>query len=88
MKLTERSRYRTSMPDSINNHSIRTYETDTGEIVVLDRNNSACPPYFELSRNFSKDFVGITPMKDKDFCEGKSWKHAVARMREVFSLLN
>lgn len=76
------------MPQSINNHSIRMYENEKGEIVSLDRNNSFSPPSFELSKPYSKDYVGIVPIADRNFCEGKSWKTSEKKMREIYGELD
>ena len=84
MELTEIDRYNTRMPESINNHSIRVYENEKGEIVMLDRNTSCIPPCFELSKPFAKNFVGIVPIEDGDFCEGNSWRFAEKTMRYIY----
>jgi len=88
------------MPQSINNHSIRIYENERGEIVSLDRNNSFSPPSFELSKPFEKRFYsafelskpfekrfcGIVSIVDRNFCDGKSWKSAEKKMREIYAI--
>lgn len=74
---------------AINRHSTRTYETDDGRVVVLDRTLDMCPPAFEIHGPYAKTFVGVTPTTKVDgqrfFCDGKSWKAAVAKMCEVLS---
>ena len=72
---------------AINRHSCRTYRTDDGRIVVLDRTLDMCPPAFEIHGPYAEDFQGVTPTTkvngEQNFCDGRSWDVAIQKMCEV-----
>jgi hypothetical protein len=72
---------------AINRHSCRTYRTEDGDTVVLDRTLDMCPPAFEIQGPYHKYFRGLVPTTKVDgkrfFCDGETWPRAIAKMCEV-----
>ncbi|OGV70915.1 MAG: hypothetical protein A2283_22085 [Lentisphaerae bacterium RIFOXYA12_FULL_48_11] len=66
---------------TINKHSTRTFQDETGNLFILSRTLDGCPPFFEAYGPYSPDHQGVLPrlrVAGKEYWgNGWSWRKAM-----------